>query len=43
MAKAGVRGNITQWDDDINASIEQGLTYIFGETNSYSCHGAPGA
>lgn len=42
MAKDGVRGNVTQFDSDIAASVAQGLTYIFGETNSYSCHGAPG-
>lgn len=42
MAKAGVRGNISQFSSDISASVAQGLTYVFGETNSYACHGAPG-
>lgn len=42
MAKDGIRGNVSAFDDDIAASQAQGLTYIFGESNSYSCHGAPG-
>lgn len=42
MAKDAIRGNISQFDGDISASVSRGLTYIFGETNSYSGHGAPG-
>ena len=42
MAKTGVRSNITQFSGDITATIDQGLTYVLGETNSYACHGAPG-
>lgn len=42
MAKDGIRGNISLFDSDIAATTALGLTYIFGETNSYSCHGAPG-
>lgn len=43
MDKAGVRGNISEFDPDIAASVAQGLIYVFGESNSYACHGAPGA
>ena len=42
MAKTGVRSNITQYVGDISATLAQGLTYIFGESNSYACHGTPG-
>ncbi len=28
---------------DIAAVKQKGLTYVLGETNSFSCHGAPGA
>jgi hypothetical protein len=42
MNKATIRGNLTQYTPDIQATNNQGLDYILGETNSYSCHGAPG-
>jgi hypothetical protein len=42
MAKDNIRGNISQFDSDISATMSRGLTYVFGETNSYSGHGAPG-
>jgi hypothetical protein len=42
MDKRTIRGNISIFDADIQAVKSQGLNYIFGETNSISCHGAPG-
>ncbi|KAF9812100.1 hypothetical protein IEO21_06383 [Rhodonia placenta] len=42
MNKASVRGNLTIFEADINATYEHGLTYVLGETNSVACHGAPG-
>jgi len=42
MTKATIRSNLTIFAPDIEATIEMGLDYILGETNSYSCHGAPG-
>lgn len=42
MNKAAVRGNLTLFEDDIAATVEQGLAYILGETGSIACHGAPG-
>ncbi|KAF8316382.1 hypothetical protein DL93DRAFT_2056457 [Clavulina sp. PMI_390] len=42
MDKTSIRSNISQFDADISAATAQGLTYVLGETNSYSCHGAPG-
>ncbi|KAF8072145.1 glycoside hydrolase family 79 protein [Lyophyllum atratum] len=42
MTKSTIRGNLTIFVPDIEATLAQGLTYIMGETNSYSCHGAPG-
>ncbi|KAJ2962019.1 hypothetical protein NQZ79_g2828 [Umbelopsis isabellina] len=42
MNKAHIRGNLSQYETDIAATNKAGLDYIFGETNSYSCHGAPG-
>ncbi|KAG6812433.1 hypothetical protein H0H92_002899 [Tricholoma furcatifolium] len=42
MNKASIRGNLTAFAPDIQATFDQGLDYILGETNSYSCHGAPG-
>ncbi|TDL25597.1 glycoside hydrolase family 79 protein, partial [Rickenella mellea] len=42
MTKATIRSNLTQFSSDIAATHAQGLGYILGETNSYSCHGAPG-
>ncbi|KAI0059203.1 hypothetical protein BV25DRAFT_1908823 [Artomyces pyxidatus] len=42
MTKATIRSNLTQYSSDITAVKQQSLEYILGETNSYSCHGAPG-
>ncbi|KAI0092691.1 glycoside hydrolase family 79 protein [Irpex rosettiformis] len=42
MSKANVRGNLTVFRDDIEATLMQGLPYILGETGSIACHGAPG-
>lgn len=42
MAKSTVRSNITKFSKDISATASNGLTYILGQTNSISCHGAPG-
>ncbi|KAJ3930263.1 MAG: hypothetical protein NXY57DRAFT_898435 [Lentinula lateritia] len=42
MSKANIRGNLSQYASDIQATNDQGFDYILGETNSYSCHGAPG-
>ncbi|KAF5375578.1 hypothetical protein D9757_008533 [Collybiopsis confluens] len=43
MNKATIRGNLFQYKPDIEATVNQSLDYILGETNSYSCHGAPGS
>lgn len=42
MTKSTIRSNLTAFSPDIAATKAQGLEYILGETNSYSCHGAPG-
>lgn len=42
MSKANIRSNLTQYAPDIAAVQQSGLTYVLGETNSISCHGAPG-
>ena len=42
MSKAAIRGNLTSFSADIAAVTQNGLTYVLGETNSVSCHGAPG-
>ncbi|KAG5716858.1 hypothetical protein E4T56_gene3419 [Termitomyces sp. T112] len=42
MTKSTIRGNLSTFTPDIVATRAQGLDYVFGETNSYSCHGAPG-
>ncbi|KAI0686429.1 glycoside hydrolase family 79 protein [Cytidiella melzeri] len=42
MNKASVRGNLTVFRDDIEATVALGLPYILGETGSIACHGAPG-
>ncbi|KAK7050346.1 glycoside hydrolase family 79 protein [Favolaschia claudopus] len=42
MTKATIRSNLTIYTPDIEASQDMGLDYVLGETNSYSCHGAPG-
>ncbi|KAA1467403.1 glycoside hydrolase family 79 protein [Dentipellis sp. KUC8613] len=42
MSKSHTRGNLSSFSPDITAVQQQGLQYVLGETNSYSCHGAPG-
>ncbi|KAF9522314.1 hypothetical protein CPB83DRAFT_911422 [Crepidotus variabilis] len=42
MTKSTIRGNLTDLQPDIAAVHAKGLDYVLGETNSYSCHGAPG-
>ncbi|KXN91627.1 hypothetical protein AN958_12479 [Leucoagaricus sp. SymC.cos] len=42
MTKSTIRGNLTTFAPDVKAVRDQGLDYVLGETNSYSCHGAPG-
>ncbi|KAL0954722.1 hypothetical protein HGRIS_003675 [Hohenbuehelia grisea] len=42
MSKDTIRGNLTVFAPDIQAVRAKGLDYVLGETNSYSCHGAPG-
>jgi hypothetical protein len=42
MSKSNIRSNLTQYASDIAAVQQSGLTYVLGETNSISCHGAPG-
>lgn len=38
MTKATIRGNLSSFSADIAAVRGQGLDYVLGETNSYSCH-----
>ncbi|KAG0708093.1 glycoside hydrolase family 79 protein [Suillus ampliporus] len=40
MTKSYIRGNISLFSPDIEATIGNGLNYILGETNSMSCQGA---
>ncbi|KAF8309017.1 glycoside hydrolase family 79 protein [Clavulina sp. PMI_390] len=42
MDKTSIRGNISTYSSDIAAVQAAGREFVFGETNSYSCHGAPG-
>ncbi|TFY74559.1 hypothetical protein EWM64_g9455 [Hericium alpestre] len=42
LSKAHTRGNLSAFAPDIAAAQQRGLQYVLGETNSYSCHGAPG-
>ncbi|KJA26227.1 glycoside hydrolase family 79 protein [Hypholoma sublateritium FD-334 SS-4] len=42
MTKSTIRSNLTQYSPDITSTHAKGLDYVLGETNSYSCHGAPG-
>ncbi|KAJ7635010.1 glycoside hydrolase family 79 protein [Roridomyces roridus] len=42
MTKSSIRSNLTVFSPDIQTTRAQGLDYVFGETNSFSCHGAPG-
>ncbi|KAJ7127152.1 glycoside hydrolase family 79 protein [Mycena epipterygia] len=41
MTKATIRSNLSSFTPDIQATQDRGLDYVLGETNSYSCHGAP--
>lgn len=38
MTKSTIRGNLSAFAPDIVATRAQGLDYVFGETNSFSCH-----
>ena len=38
MSKTSIRSNLNAFAPDIAATIEKGLVYVLGETNSYSCH-----
>ncbi|KDR78988.1 hypothetical protein GALMADRAFT_63807 [Galerina marginata CBS 339.88] len=42
MTKSTIRSNLTQFTPDVSATRVKGLDFVLGETNSYSCHGAPG-
>ncbi|EIM91055.1 uncharacterized protein STEHIDRAFT_128057 [Stereum hirsutum FP-91666 SS1] len=42
MTKSTIRSNLTQFSPDISVVQSNNLSYVLGETNSYSCHGAPG-
>ncbi|KAF9472125.1 glycoside hydrolase family 79 protein [Pholiota conissans] len=42
MTKSTIRSNLTQFSPDVAATQAKGLDFVLGETNSYSCHGAPG-
>ncbi|KAF5359624.1 hypothetical protein D9756_003262 [Leucocoprinus leucothites] len=42
MTKASIRGNLTIFAPDANSVRSKGIDYVLGETNSFSCHGAPG-
>ncbi|GLB40573.1 putative glycosyl hydrolase family 79 C-terminal beta domain [Lyophyllum shimeji] len=42
MTKSTIRANLSLYLPDIAATRGRGLDYVLGETNSYSCHGAPG-
>ncbi|KZV62776.1 glycoside hydrolase family 79 protein [Peniophora sp. CONT] len=42
MNKAFIRGNVTAFSPDISATHALGLPYVFGEANSYPCHGVIG-
>jgi len=41
MSKAFVRGNVSAFVPDIQATVSRGHKFIFGETNSYFNHGVP--
>ncbi|KAJ7494595.1 glycoside hydrolase family 79 protein [Mycena galericulata] len=42
MTKSTIRSNLSSFTPDIEATQAKNLDYLLGETNSYSCHGAPG-
>jgi hypothetical protein len=37
-----IRSNLSAFGLDMIATHQKGLEYVLGETNSDSCHGAPG-
>ncbi|KAK7041787.1 hypothetical protein VNI00_009076 [Paramarasmius palmivorus] len=41
MDKETIKTNLTMFYEDIVETRRRGLRYVLGETNSYSCHGAP--
>lgn len=41
MTKSTIRSNLTMFVPDIQATRTNGLDYILGETNSYSCNAMP--
>ncbi|KAF9254976.1 glycoside hydrolase family 79 protein [Marasmius fiardii PR-910] len=41
MTKSSIRSNLTRFTPEIKAVTSRNLEYVFGETNSFSCHGAP--
>ncbi|TDL22456.1 hypothetical protein BD410DRAFT_839887 [Rickenella mellea] len=43
MTKSTIRSNLNPFVSDITATRAKGLDYVLGETNSFACHGAPGA
>lgn len=38
MTKSTIRSKLSSFNFDIAAVLAKGLTYVLGETNSYSCH-----
>jgi len=41
MTKASIRGNLTIFSPDAQAVHQNGIDYVLGETNSFSCHVSP--
>lgn len=41
MTKSSIRSNLTRFTPEIKAVTSRNLEYVFGETNSFSCHGTP--
>lgn len=41
MTKASIRGNLTIFSPDAQAVLQNGIDYVLGETNSFSCHVSP--
>ncbi|KAF8309021.1 glycoside hydrolase family 79 protein [Clavulina sp. PMI_390] len=42
MDKATIRANVTAFSPDVESLRAYGREFVYGETNSYACHGAPG-
>lgn len=42
MSKSNIHGNLSLFTNDVALVHSHGLKYVLGETNSFSCHGAPG-